>query len=467
MIEKTILSHLVYNEEYTRRVLPFLSPAYFLDLGDRTIFELITEHVDAYNKVPTREALLIELENKNGLNQNLFNEVKEVISTLSAENSDLQWLCDRTEQFCKDNALHNALRQAISIASDDKGSISTGAIPKLLSDALGVSFNTAIGHDYVDDAETRFDFYRLKESRIPFDLEYLNKITKGGLIRKTLNILLAGTGVGKTLAMCHMASSNLMDGKNVLYITNEMAEERIAERIDANLLNVPLDELEILTKEDYLKKVAKVKGKTTGKLVIKEYPTASASAAHFRHLLNELRLKKNFTPDIIYIDYLNICTSSRIKMGNNVNSYTLIKSIAEELRGLAIEFNVPIVSATQTNRQGYSDSDIGLEATSESFGLPMTVDFMIAIISNEDLEAQGLLLWKQLKNRYADLGVNRRFVTGVDRSKMRLFDAEQSAQDDLMNDDKPKAAKPVFDNTGFGEDDDDRKKKFKSNKFLV
>jgi hypothetical protein len=376
-----------------------------------------------------------------------------MIEDLQIDATEIKWLLDSTEKFCQDKAIYNAIMASIKILDDKSGSSSTGAIPTLLSDALGVSFDVSIGHDYFANADDRFDFYHRKEEHIPFDLDFLNKITKGGLVRKTLNIALAGTGVGKSLFMCHCASFNLTQGKNVLYITMEMAEEKIAERIDANLLNVTIDELTSLTKDAYDKKISRVKEKTVGKLIVKEYPTASAGSAHFRHLINELRIKRNFVPDIVYIDYLNICSSSRIKSGSNVNSYTYIKAIAEELRGLAVEFNVPVVSATQTTRGGYGNSDVELTDTSESFGLPATADLMFALISTEELEDLNQLMIKQLKNRYNDPTIHRRFVVGIDRAKMRLYNAEDSAQDAIMDD------KPVFNKSGFGGRMDEEKKK--------
>ena len=359
---------------------------------------------------------------------------------------------DSTEKWCQEKAIYNAIMKSIQIL-DNKEKMSKGAIPQILSDALAVSFDTHIGHNFFDDSQSRYDFYHRKEERIEFNIEYLNRITKGGLPKKTLNILLAGTGVGKSLAMCSFAAGNLLAGKNVLYITMEMAEERIAERIDANLMNVTMGDLAEMTKESYDKKLEKISRKTNGKLIIKEYPTSSAGSANFRHLLNELKIKKNFIPDIIYIDYLNICASSRIKYGSNINSYTLIKSIAEELRGLAVEFNVPILSATQTTRSGFTSSDIGLEDTSESFGLPATADFMIALISSEELESLNQIMIKQLKNRYSDPARYRRFVVGIDKSRMKLYDVEESAQDDIVDD------RPLMDKTQFGQRDDDRNKK--------
>ncbi len=450
--EQVIFSNLIHNEEYARKVIPFLREDYFSDYSHKVIFHLIDDYVKKYNSFPSIEALAIDLSNKEGVSEESFKNCKTVIQSLEKDDTKLDWLLDKTEAFCQEKAVYNAIMQSIQIIDDKSGKLSKGSIPQILTDALGVSFDTHIGHDFIDDAESRFEFYHTREVRIPFDLEYFNKITQGGLPRKTLNIALAGTGVGKSLFMCHCAASNLVAGLNVLYITLEMAEERIAERIDANLLDVTIDELKLLPKDAYDKKMERLKRKAKGKLVIKEYPTACAGSANFRHLLNELKIKKNFIPDIIYIDYLNICMSSRIKNGANVNSYTLVKAIAEELRGLAVEHNVPIVSATQTTRSGYSSSDVGLEDTSESFGLPATADFMFALISTEELQDLGQIMVKQLKNRYSDPGVNRRFVVGVDRSKMRLFDVEQSAQEDLLDG-------PVMDNTEFGQQDYERNRK--------
>ena len=446
-IENVIFGNLINNEEYARKVIPFLQSDYFSDQVDRTVFDLITDYVNKYNSFPTKTALDIDLNDKTGLTEDQFKRAKDLVSTLDkSEQKDMDWLVDSTEKFCKDKALYNALMQSIQIVDDNKkDSISVGAIPKILQDALGVSFDNSIGHDFLDDADARYEFYHRKEVRIPFDLDFFNKITQGGLPRKTLNIALAGTGVGKSLFMCHSAAQNLMSGLNVLYITMEMAEERIAERIDANLLGVTLDELKDLPQAIYYKLIGRVRDRAKGKLIVKEYPTATAGSANFRHLLNELNLKKNFVPDIIYIDYLNICASSRIKAGSNVNSYTYIKAIAEELRGLAVEFNVPIVSATQTTRSGYSNSDVGLEDTSESFGLPATADFMFALVTSEELRQLDQIMVKQLKNRYGDPAVHKRFVIGVDYSKMRLYNVEASAQEDLMDDDTP-----VFDKSSSG-----------------
>ena len=430
-LELSILKNLVYNEEYTRKVLPFLNAEYFTDNTEKLVYTEIANFVDKYKTLPTNEALLINFsESKSHTEEQVRGAVQIIkdIQEAKDEPTEMQWLTEQTEKFCQDKAIYNAIMESVQILDDKKSTKAKGEIPKILSDALGVSFDNNIGHDYIDDYEARFDFYRKKEERIPFDLDFFNKITKGGLPNKTLNIALAGTGVGKSLFMCHVAAGCISQGYDVLYITMEMAEEKIAERIDANMLNIKLDDLHIIPKEDYLRRFEALQSKTRGKLIIKEYPTASASAMHFRSLLNELQLKKNFKPKIIFIDYLNICSSSRIKQGGSVNSYTYIKSIAEELRGLAVEFNVPIVSATQTTRSGYSNSDVGLEDTSESFGLPATADFMFALITTEELQQLNQIMVKQLKNRYNDPSMNKKFVIGVDRSKMKLFDAEDSAQ---------------------------------------
>ena len=446
-LEKVIFNNLINNEEYGRKVIPFLKTEYFQGKIDQVIFELIDNYVTSYNAFPTKEVLAIDLTHYVGISDDQYTECKAAIDEIPNQSdalSRVEWLVDQTEAFCQEKALFNAITKSIEIMGDNSGGLSKGAIPDLLSDALAVSFDTSIGHDFLTDTDSRFEFYHRKEERIPFDLDYLNKITKGGLPRKTLNVILAGTGVGKSLAMCHMASANLLDGKNVLYITMEMAEEKIAERIDANLLNVPLDQLYDIPKDLYDKKLNRLREKTVGKLIIKEYPTACAGSANFRHLLNELKIKRNFLPDIIYIDYLNICSSSRMRQGGSVNSYTYIKAIAEELRGLAVEFNVPIVTATQTTRGGYDNSDVGLTDTSESFGLPATADLMIALISTDELKQLNQIMVKQLKNRYADPEMYKRFVIGVDKSRMKLYDAEQSAQDDLVND-------AVAPDTAFGQ----------------
>ena len=443
MIEKTILNHLLNTEQYTRKVLPFIKPEYYQDRIQRLVFEHIEDYITRFNNVPTKEALLIELDN-DGMGEEQFMLCSELISDLSVdEKPDIDWLIEKTEKWCQDKSVYNAIMESISII-DGRSTKTTNALPEILAEAVSVSFDSYIGHDFLDDAEKRFEFYNRVEDKIEFDLDMMNKITKGGLPKKTLNVILAGTGVGKSLAMCHFAAANLNVGKNVLYITMEMAEEKIAERIDSNLLNVSIKELPDLPKQLYDQKIDKLRAKTPGKLIIKEYPTASAGAGHFRHLLNELKLKRNFVPDIIYVDYLNICISTRLKYGANVNSYTLIKAIAEELRGLAVEKNVPIVSATQTTRSGFTNSDPGLEDTSESFGLPATADFMFALVTTEEMEALDQIMVKQLKNRYNDPTLHKRFVIGVDRSKMRLYDVEQSAQEDVLDG-------PVMDNTSFGE----------------
>ena len=442
-IEQTILRNLLTDEKYMRKVLPFIKPDYFQGIY-KTLFKEAGKYVAKYNKLPTSETLGIELNDSN-LSGEQFQMAMDIVPQLFAiEKIDQDWLIDSTEKWCQDRAIHNAIMESITIIDGKHESLTKGALPDLLSKALGVAFDTNVGHDYVENAEQRYDFYHTEEDRIPFDLEYFNKITKGGVPNKTLNICLAGTGVGKSLFMCHLAASSLVDGKNVLYITMEMAEERIAERIDANLLNIPIDQLETMSKDMFTKKVYDLSKKTAGKLIVKEYPTGSAHSGHFRALLNELKLKKEFQPDIIFIDYLNICASSRMKaMGGAINSYTYIKAIAEELRGLAVEFELPIFSATQTTRSGYSNSDIGLEDTSESFGLPATADLMFALISTEELEREGQMMVKQLKNRYNDPTKNKRFVIGVDRSKMRLFDVDEN--DQTLTDDTP-----VFDNTDTG-----------------
>jgi replicative DNA helicase len=441
-LEQTILKNLIYNEEYLRKVLPFIKEDYFTDRTDRAIFTEISKFTDSYNSTPTIEALELAVKERRNLTDEEVEKCEtnlQEIAKTREELSKIEWLVDKTEKFCQEKAIYNAVLGSISILDGKDKTQDKGSIPKLLSDALAISFDSSVGHDYLENSDERYDFYHKKEERIPFDLELFNKITKGGLPKKTLNIALAGTGVGKSLFMCHVAAGAMVQGKNVLYITMEMAEEKIAERIDANLLNVTVDDLLNLPKEMYDKKIEKLREKTVGKLIIKEYPTASASATHFRTLLNELNLKKSFVPDLIFIDYLNICCSSRIKAGANINSYTYVKSIAEELRGLAVEYNVPIVSATQTTRSGFNSSDPGLEDTSESFGLPATADFMFALISSEELEELGQIMVKQLKNRYADPTTYKRFSVGVDRSKMRLYDVEQSAQNDITDsgNDKP------------------------------
>ena len=455
-IERTALSNLVSNEEYCRKVLPFIKADYFAVKEERVVFEEITSFVDKYRKMPTKISLEIEVETRKDLTETEHQKIVEIIKTLDSTDVDMEWLVDTTEKFCKDKAIYNAIVDGISIIDGKDKNRGADAIPSLLTDALAVSFDNAVGHDYFDDSASRFDFYHKIEERIPFDLEFFNKITKGGLPQKTLNIALAGTGVGKSLFMCHMAANCLSQGKNVLYITLEMAEERIAERIDANLLNVSMEDLHDLPKTMFENKIKKIQKKTNGQLIIKEYPTASAHSAHFRGLIKELSIKKSFKPDMIFIDYLNICASSRLKGASQVNSYTYIKSIAEELRGLAVETNVPIMSATQTTRSGFGSTDIGLEDTSESFGLPATADFMFALISNEELDALNQIVVKQLKNRYNDPTMNKRFVLGIDRSKMRLYDVDNKEQEDLV--DSGQDDEPVFDKGKFGA-------KFKDHKY--
>jgi replicative DNA helicase len=433
-IETTILRNLVYNEEYSRKVIPFIQPDYFDQRTEKVVFQEIVHFIVKYGSAITVEALQIELENRSDLTESEIKEVREISQSLHDSEVDGQWLLDTTEKWCRDRAIYLALMESIHIADGNDEKKNRDAIPSILSDALAVSFDNNIGHDYLKNYEERYEFYHKKEEKIPFDLEYFNKVTKGGLPNKTLNIALAGTGVGnKSLFMCHVASSVLLQGRNVLYITMEMAEEKIAERIDANLLNVNIQDLTDLPKKTFETKVNKLSAKTQGSLIIKEYPTASAHSGHFKALLNELALKKSFRPDIIFIDYLNICASSRYKSGMSVNSYSYIKAIAEELRGLAVEANVPIVSATQTTRSGYGSSDVDLTDTSESFGLPATADLMFALISTDELEELGQIMVKQLKNRYNDPTVNKRFIVGIDRAKMRLYDCEQSAQKDILD----------------------------------
>ena len=435
-VETTILRSLAFNEEYSRRVLPFIRTEYFTDYSEKVVFEEICNFIFKYNKLPTNEILLVEVENRTDLNENSYKEVTEYVRNLDSSILDTTWLCDTTEKWCRDKAIYLALMESIAIVDGKDSKKTKDAIPSILSDALAVSFDRNVGHDYLQDYEERYEFYHQTEEKIPFDLEFFNKITKGGLPNKTLNIALAGTGVGKSLFMCHFASSVLLAGRNVLYITLEMAEERIAERIDSNLLNVNIQEIEKLPKSMFENKVTNLSKKTQGTLIIKEYPTASAHSGHFKSLLNELALKKSFRPDIIFIDYLNICASSRYRGNSNINSYTFVKAIAEELRGLAVEFNVPICSATQTTRSGFGSSDVELTDTSESFGLPATADLMFALISTEELEGLGQILVKQLKNRYNDPTIHKRFVVGIDRAKMRLYDCEQSAQDDILDNGK-------------------------------
>ena len=432
-IERTILTNLIYNEDFLRKVLPFIEPDYFDSRIERVVFEEIANFIAKYDKMPTKEILGIEIKDRTDLTQQEYSETVEVSNSLENEEINQQWLLDATEKWCKDRAIYLALMESIRIADGGDEKKNRDAIPAILQDALAVCFDNNVGHDYLEDYEERYDFYHQTEEKIPFDLEFFNKITKGGLPNKTLNIALAGTGVGKSLFMCHVASSALLQGKNVLYITLEMAEEKIAERIDANLLNVNIQDIGELPKQMFENKVNNLSKKTQGSLIIKEYPTAAAHEGHFRALLNELQLKRSFKPDIIFIDYLNICASSRYSKMGSVNSYSYIKSIAEELRGLAVEAQVPIVSATQTTRSGYGSSDVDLTDTSESFGLPATADLMFALISTEELEGLGQIMVKQLKNRYNDPTIFKRFVVGIDRAKMRLYDCEQSAQADILD----------------------------------
>ena len=432
-LEQTILKNLIQSDAFIRKTIPYIKTEYFTEADERAVFGAISEYFEEYKRVPTAEALLIDLENDTKLNENTLQGAKEIISAIrnDKEETPLDWITDQSEQWCKDRAIYIAVMDSIEVL-DKTSQRSTGEIPDLLKDALAVSFDSSIGHDFFEDAESRYAFYQEEEEKLPFDLEYFNKITKGGLPNKTLNIILAGTGVGKSLFMCHCAAAALMMNKNVLYLTMEMSEERIAERIDANTMNVPIKDIPDMPKEMFGKKLFGLRNKTKGKLIVKEYPTASAHVGHFRHLLQELELKRDWKPDIIFVDYLNICASARVKPGAGANSYTLVKSIAEELRGLAVEFDVPLVSATQTTRSGYGSTDIGLEDTSESFGLPATADFMFALISSEELQELDQLVVKQLKNRYNDPSVFKRFVVGIDRSRMKLYDVEQEAQEELI-----------------------------------
>mgnify|MGYP001475111660 CR=1 FL=1 len=451
----TILKTLLHDEQFTRQVLPFVQPEYFEERSDRVVFEEIASYLKDYNGLPTKEVLHIEVEKRTDLSEDEFKLSDQLISSLDAIESDTSWMLDTTEKWCKERAIYLALMESIKIADGQDDKKQPDAIPSILSDALAVGFDQHVGHDYIDDSKDRFAYYHKVENKIPFDLEYFNKITSGGLSDKTLNIALAGTGVGKSLFMCHVASSVLLQGKNVLYITLEMAEEKIAERIDANLLNTNIQDIAELPKSTFTKKIDRIAAKTSGKLIIKEYPTASAHCGHFKALLQELKLKKSFEPDIIFIDYLNICSSSRYRSAVNVNSYSYVKAIAEELRGLAVETSVPICSATQTTRSGFASSDPNLTDTSESFGLPATADLMFALVSTEDLEGLNQIMVKQLKNRYNDPTMNKRFVVGIDRAKMRLYDCEQSAQDDIVDDteiveyNKSEESKAKFDDFKF------------------
>lgn len=434
-VERTILRNLLENESYARKVIPFLKPDYFEERKDRVLVDEYLKFIEEFNTIPTNEALVIKVEGSNNLSDDEYKDLCQVVSDLrdsKEEPPDEAWLLKETEQFCQDRAIHAAIMESISILDGSSKKLDKGAIPGILSEALGVSFDTHIGHDFLGDAEERYDFYHEKVEKIPFDIEMLNKITKGGFEKKTLNLFIAPTGLGKSLIMCHLAASYLSQGRNVLYITLEMSEKKIAERIDANLLDITMDDLHDLSKEMYMTRIGRVQKKTEGKLIVKEYPTASAHVGHFRHLVGDLRLKKKFIPEIIIVDYMNICTSSKLRLSNSVNSYTLVKSIAEELRGFAVELNLPIISATQTNRSGFDDSDLTMSATSESAGTPMTVDFLCAVMQDEKLEALKQYLFKQLKNRYSDINIHKRFIVGVDKSKMRIFNASPEAQENVM-----------------------------------
>jgi replicative DNA helicase len=432
-IETVILQNLVNDDKYMRKVIPFMKRDYFTDNTEQKIYDQIKIFIDEYNALPNKDALIVAFQNDKSLNDDQYKEIIQYVNELIPTDHNKDWLLKETEKFCKDKALYNAILNSITIIDGRNKSLSTDGIPQLLQDALAVCFDNNVGHDYIDNSDSRYEFYHKVESRIPFDLDYFNKITNGGLPNKTLNVVLAGTGVGKSLFMCHVAASVLAQGKNVLYITLEMAEERIAERIDANLMNITLDQLKDLPKALFDNRIDKIKDKTNGKLIIKEYPTTGAHVGHFKALLNELQLKRQFKPDMIIVDYLNICASSRFKAGANINSYTLIKSIAEELRGLAVEENLPILSATQTTRGGYGNTDVELTDTSESFGLPATVDLMFALIATEELDQLNQIMVKQLKNRYNDPTINKRFVVGIDRARMKLYDLEQTAQKGLSD----------------------------------
>ena len=455
-VEFLILRNLLYNEEYLRKIIPFLKPEYFEDTNQKIIFEEISSFVQEYNQPATKEVLCIEIEKRKDINDACFSEIIQLISLLDDLPAEFEWLVNTTEKWCRDRAIYLALMESIHIADGKDEKKGRDAIPSILSDALAVSFDNNIGHDYLQNYEERYEYYHKKESRLEFDLDFFNKITNGGVPNKTLNIFLAGTNVGKTLAMCHMASSFLLQSKNVLYITMEMAEEEIAKRMDANMLNVPINQLGDLSKSMFTNKASKLLEKTKGTLIIKEYPTAAAHSGHFKALLNELSLKKSFRPDVIFIDYINICASSRFRAGSNMNSYSIIKSIAEELRGLAVEHNVPIFSATQTTRSGFSSSDVEITDTSESFGLPATADFLVALISTEELEGLDQIMVKQLKNRYGDKSIFKRFVIGIDRAKMRLYDCEQSAQNDILDSGKEEE---------YNDDERKPKKSFEGFKF--
>ena len=464
-IELVILQNLIYNDEFSRKVTPFLKKEYFHDQIEKLVFGAIQDFIATYNALPTKEAIVIDLDKKTSLTEPQFEELGKLMESLTDEDvPELDWLSSQTEEFCKDKAVYNAIMESIHILEDKSDSKTPNAIPEILSDALAVSFDTHIGHDYIEDAEERYDFYHRVEKKVAFDLEYFNTITGGGTPQKTLNIIMAGTGVGKSLFLCHHAANCLTQNKNVLYITCEMAEERIAERIDANLFDMTIDDVQDLPRNLYYKKLETFKAHLKGKLIIKEYPTATANVNHFRALLDELWMKKQFKPDIVFIDYLNICASARLKNGSNVNSYTYIKAIAEELRGMAVERSVPIFSATQVNRNGFNNSDVGLEDTSESFGLPATADFMIALISTEELEENNQIMVKQLKNRYNDVASNKKFILGINRGKMKLYDVDKNDQSGLLQTNQTKDTKAGNDLDGrnFDEKFSPSKGKFES-----
>ena len=457
MIEKTVLSNLVFNEDYYRRVYPYIKSEYFDDNNIKKIFDTYSKYVEDFKEPPSVEALKISLDKRKDLNEDTYKNVMSAVDELQRDpDTNIDWLVSETEKFCQDKDLFNTIRKAILVIDGEDKEMDKGSLPELLSNSLSISFDTSIGHDYLDDYDSRYDFYHKKEERLPFDIELMNKVTKGGLPRKSMSVLLATTGGGKSLVKCHMAASYLMTGKNVLYITMEMAEERIAERIDANMMDVTLDELKILPRDVYEKRINRIKSKTTGKLVVKEYPTGSAHVGHFRHLLNELRMKRGFTPDVVFIDYLNICASSRVKGAAAANSYTLVKSIAEEVRGLAMEYNCAVVTSSQFNRDGYGNSDVDLTNTSESMGITHTADCILGLISSEDLDNLGQLMIKQLKNRWGDLSYYRRFVVGIDRAKMKLYDLEDGAQRNIAQDPPQTGTAPapddapVFDKSTFG-----------------
>jgi len=465
MIEKTILSNLIYNEEYSRKVFPYIKDEYFEEHSYKSVFTTYAEYVNQYKEPPSIEALKISIDKRTDLNEQSFKDINELIDQFAVdEKTNQEWLVSETEKFCQDKDLYNSIRKAILILDGQDKEYDKGAIPQLLSDSLGINFDTHIGHDFLEDFDSRYEYYHRKEERLPFDIELLNKITKGGLPRKSMTVLLATTGGGKSLVKCHVAAQNLLYGNNVLYITMEMAEEKIAERIDANILDVTLDELSRMPKDVYEKKLERIKGKTTGKLIVKEYPTGSAHAGHFRHMLNELRMKKNFKPDVICIDYLNICASSRVKGAAAANSYTLVKSIAEEIRGLAMEFDCAVITSSQFNRAGYDNTDVDLTNTSESMGITHTADAIFALITSEELESLGQLMIKQLKNRWGDLSYYRRFVVGIERAKMKLFNLEEVAQSGIQSEAKTNGDKPAFDKTGFGEQWDSESKFSKKKK---